>query len=437
MLFFSAYVYADNPTETGVLVTLDGYTTGTCYGTSVYGYITYSGNYPDTSTPIATATSDSNCHALIELGTANIEGGWADNGHSTPDGHYWVKYTQEGSAFSPDYSSTWYYFSADRVGGLWNATGLNYLDGSSHIATVTPADGSLIATSTSYSIGSTGAINEVDFNDYSELEINLINSGDIQGCFDAICDYYGGGVPFPTVNLTYHYPLTTASSYIYSSTTSGLPIGQYTMKTKIITGDFCFLGYCLGTRTVVASTTIFTISTTTKADAIRNDVTNYVKNLASTTVAFTNCGITDFDLFICGSDLITWAFVPTSDAMTANIDRIKEGILHHAPFGYVYRLVDLLSATTTTNLPDTSFPLTIGEGSTTGMELGTTTLFQAQDIITGAGAVLDNIHDPIYHKTIKDVFEPWVQLTIAFAVLLTIIKDVLGSHKVTHRELTT
>jgi hypothetical protein len=51
------------------------------------------------------------------------------------------------------------------------------------------------------------------------------------------------------------------------------------------------------------------------------------------------------------------------------------------------------------------------------------------DMITGGGQVLESVHDPFNNKTPHDVFYPMVQLTIALGVVMTILADLMKSHK--------
>jgi len=217
-------------------------------------------------------------------------------------------------------------------------------DLSTHIETITPNDSSTIATSSSYTIGSTGAINSTDFNYKSKLKIHLENSANsFKQCADVIC----AGIASNAVTRDFEYDLTTASPYSYSSTTIGLPIGTYYMHTTIVTGNFCFLGICVTTKTLTASSTSFTIATTTKVDKLKEDAKTYLQTLGNTGEnTFQNCGIADFNLFTCGSDLVTWAFVPTPDALDYFANTAHDNIITHFPLGYVTDFISILATST-------------------------------------------------------------------------------------------
>lgn len=295
------------------------------------------------------------------------------------------------------------------------------------ITSITPYDEQVIATSTSHTIGATGHLNAEDLNDYSALRIHIENSAvSYQQCADAFCATLANGA----LQRDFYYSLITATGFAYSSTTQGLPIGKYYVTTQIEKGDYCILGFCLSTVTVISTSTTFTVATTTKADKLKDSAKEYLDSLTSTnTNAFENCTIANFDLFLCGTDLITWSFVPTPDTISTNVELLRNDFINRVPIGYLTRTVNLFSATTTLALPAFNVPIRTGESTTTDtMYIG----FDMNDIVTGAGSQLDDIRDPYFNKNLRDIFEPIVQLIVAFAVLLVIIKDVTGSHRHEH-----
>jgi hypothetical protein len=255
-------------------------------------------------------------------------------------------------------------FYTTGVGWTMDTGGKNgFIDNSTHIETVTPYNGQILATSSSYTIGATGAIASTDFNENSKLKIHIENSAkSYQQCADVIC----AGLSNNAISLNFEYPLVIASTFSYSTTTSNLPIGKYWVTTEINTGTFCFLGICLFDKNVISTSTSFTIATATKADILKQSTIDYANTLTtSTSTNFDNCGIASFNLFDCGSDLITWSFVPTPDAINYFVTTAHNNILTHFPLGYVYDFINIISTSTvgTLTVIDATMPDALGYGS--------------------------------------------------------------------------
>lgn len=295
---------------------------------------------------------------------------------------------------------------------------------STRIDSVTPYDGELVATSTSHTIGATGNVSDNDWNSGSELKIHIENSNKAyQQCADVICSQLQIGA----ISLDFSYDIVVPAPFTYSSTTQSLPIGKYWVTTSIRKGSFCLLGACLSSREIFATSTTFTVATTTRADKLKDAVIEHLDGLSGTGGTFPNCSIGDFNLFMCGVDLIDYAFVPTSDAISYSINRLREGVLVKMPFGYATRFVHIVSNEATSTLPTTDIPIIIAD-SNNNMLVSTSTLFQPEDMLTGAGEILNDLKDPIYNKSARDVFEPIVNAVVAMTILMTIIADLLGSH---------
>lgn len=241
---------------------------------------------------------------------------------------------------------------------------------STHIETVTPYNGEILATSTTHTIGSTGRISDEDFKDEnSYLKIHLENSAvSYEQCTSVICSDLARNA----IRRDFSYELTTASPYTYSSTTQGLPVGKYWVTTQIKVGDWCLFGICATTRTLVASSTTFVISTTTKADDLKDNATEYLNTLTEGGTTFDDCSVTSFDFFTCMSDLITYAFVPTPDAIAYMTSSLHDQILVKFPIGYITDFVSIISTSTVGSLVvfNATVPNGIpGTGSTITLDL--------------------------------------------------------------------
>lgn len=153
----------------------------------------------------------------------------------------------------------------------------------------------------------------------------------------------------------------------------------------------------------------------------------FASSTATTTASAANCNFTSWNTFSlpkCGAYLL----VPGGDYLNTTLKGLKDGVLTRVPWGYFTRAVAIFNTTATSSLPTFTATIQIGPGDQS-VATTTTLTFDPGDMIAGGGALLDSITDPIHGKTVKDVFEPLVQLSIAISVLFTIIADLTGSHR--------
>ncbi len=107
---------------------------------------------------------------------------------------------------------------------------------------------------------------------------------------------------------------------------------------------------------------------------------------------------------------------------------MKDGILVRVPWGYATRFITILANPATSTLPTFTTTIQIGAGS--DMTPETTELtFDIGDMVTGGAALLASIEDPNHGKTAREIFEPIIKLVVALSVIITIVMDLMGSHK--------
>lgn len=182
----------------------------------------------------------------------------------------------------------------------------------------------------------------------------------------------------------------------------------------------------------IHKTIYFSVGTTTNSGHLKQAVASSTEAQLQAN-AFTN----GFSLDACNpvssywniTDCILSMFTPDRDFFANTAVQLRSGILGKAPFGYVTRLVDIFQSTTTTALPAFTAPIRIGESTTTDTIYLT---YDINDMVAGAGTILENVREPYSGKNFRDVFEPIVQLVVALGVLYTIIIDLMGSHKHQH-----
>ncbi len=119
-------------------------------------------------------------------------------------------------------------------------------------------------------------------------------------------------------------------------------------------------------------------------------------------------------------------FIPDAAGLNATMEDARTGILSRVPWGYFTRVVTILNTTSTTTLPSWTASIQVGPGSLTP-EITTITI-DPGDMLAGGATLLESVHDPITNKSPRDVFYPMVQLTVALAVLMTIIADLTRAH---------
>lgn len=291
------------------------------------------------------------------------------------------------------------------------------------INTVTPYNNQILATSTNYTIGSTGYLEDIDLNSQSKLKISIKSVGDsfvYNQCADAICAQLA--------NKTYEfdYALTTASPYSYSSTTP-LNIGDYNMTTWIEKGKWCVLDKCLLTERLTSTTTTFTISTSSENDLRAKRTQAVISTMAgfATSTDFSKCAIADFNLLICGQDILVWAFYPTPDAIEYNMTNLKNNALTHFPLGYLTDFVTIISTTTEGTLPiiNATMPNALGLGNG-HIEIS---LDHSLDYILNATSTIFNNDSASSTETFLEITKWYWDRILYILALMYIISRILGT----------
>ena len=120
LVFFGLFsrVSASTLTEIHPLIDSVGNVTIPTAPTGVmYGFTVYKNTFASISNVLCSATLGGN-NLMVMLNSNTMENCWANGAVATPDGDYWVKFSTSGSAYSPDYVTS-YYWRANRTGGVW------------------------------------------------------------------------------------------------------------------------------------------------------------------------------------------------------------------------------------------------------------------------------------------------------------------------------
>jgi len=319
--------------------------------------------------------------------------------------HFWGNSTGSGGI---NFTGALFYIIYDDAG----------VNTATRIDVVVPADDETIATSTTASFSATGYVNSADYLDGTYLEIRY-------------APYSAGQSATANPDLlftTLALPISSSGDFIVSTTSPVLTKGLYTMQTQIKTGSWVnsvlnFLGFgqFANVGILSATSTQFTAVELSAFDIFVASSTESINAyIASSTVSLSACTAwTSFSLGEC----LNLLFVPQPQPISEALSNFKNGFLQYAPWGYLTRTVVILSGTATSTIPDFSFMYTL-DGPT---DVHTFTL-DTDEMLAGAGAILDDITEPYsgFNYTVRDVFEPIVQLFIAALVVLTIFHDLMG-----------
>jgi len=228
----------------------------------------------------------------------------------------------------------------------------------------TTPEGGVIATSTTFALALSGYINPTQYESESAATLTISNSAQtLTQCADVACAALAQGAS----EQSFTFPITASGYFNFSTTTSLLNAGLYTMQTSITNPTFSVLGFSIGQTTLSATTSSFTAGTTTTADKFVVAVNESVNNLFGL-YSTSTCAILggDFDLGDCFLSLI----VPTGDAFAA-YEQLPTTMESKFPFSYVVGAAatwNTLVASSTANLPTYSLNMhDLGIGSTTAI----------------------------------------------------------------------
>jgi len=288
------------------------------------------------------------------------------------------------------------------------------------IETVDPYDKEIIATSSTFTTFTvTGYVGDYD---EAKLQVHIQNSAQaFTQCADVICSFYSG----TAYTQDFETDLYENDGFIvdYDLGTEPLEVGNYYLSSKIVQGNYCIFGVCLYDTTVVATSTQFTVATTTKADDLVTSNQDYIDDLFNGGGTFKNCGIADFDLFLCGSDLITWSFVPTPDAVSHMTTQLHDTVLTHFPLGYLTDFASIMATTSTSTLTVLNATSTLFGGAHIRLDLNGVL---DQFLYATTGQFINSSAPST--DTLFDITYPYWKYVNYIALLFYILSRLVGSH---------
>jgi len=329
----------------------------TAEGNGIGTYQWYSGNVGDISTPVGGSWSylGNTTYTIHGALTPTTLGNYYT--FMTSYG-YWdlVKRTDGGceSSFNATYA-----LGYTLISWGYNATGTPVVIGGAgvpqltSIVSVTPANGTTIATSTTATIGADVYISPSQYNSSEYVEIAFIRNQDLQST---------GGSP-ALLTTTFDFPVASGVN-IVSTTTDLETTGQYNMTTSLkqtsltesILNFFGFgqVGNLFDNSTLIATSTTFIVGAPTAYDIFEASTTNSINDfIASSSIPVSACDPISgsFSLTGCMGLLFTWQTAP----MNAEMTTLQKTLFSYAPWGYVTRTMTILTSGATTTIPAISF----------------------------------------------------------------------------------
>lgn len=323
-----------------------------------------------------------------------------------------------------------------RSGGVWtyvSDTGfgpaVTCLAGTSCFTTVTPSNGTTTATS-SQSVGFTATIDTSDAHVDGKFRFTIRENafGQLACAFCGLApgNNNGGTVLDITLNNA------IAGDYSYSTTTSFSRIGKYYLKVTWTIPRWNFLGVSFGSKEVVATSTEFNV--VVGANTFENSYSELIDKvneaLASSTASVMDSCTPLSGNFNVGTCLIG-LIVPPEAAIADSITILRS----QAPWGYVFRFIDILggnATTSTTTLPVIAYTF------------GTTSIFYQAGIedisldpfgtLLEADSIVNAKSDQTEQKTIWEIMNPIIYIIVYMALLFMIIRDLTGTNDYTTTE---
>jgi len=272
-------------------------------------------------------------------------------------------------------------------------------------------------------------INEDDIGNFLSIKV-IFRNVDQNSLANGTC----GPLDFGLMCSRYSFDLfrgiaTTSGDFLFSSTTI-MAKGNYRVEASLDTAT-TFLGVNLGFFTslgaisdvknhqfiVGSSTFIGNLSQT-----IFSQTDSFFASLPATTTsalaAQCNPLAGNFGIREC----MAFLFIPDANALKNTFEQFRDGVLVKAPWGYLTRFVVIISATTTTALPDISYNF-----GPKGPLANVVWNISPSDMLAGGASLLASTTDH-NGNTIRDVLEPLVKLIVGLALVFGIVTDLTGSH---------
>jgi len=233
---------------------------------------------------------------------------------------------------------------------------------------------------------------------------------------------------YPAIDWTLPTGYETSSTTILSFSTT-LPLRNntdYKLVQSIVGSNY---GNIFGAFMSIATTTYFTVGSTTHAGNVREDVEQAIENAQNATATSTdvyaivnascNPFSSGFDVALCIYSIIS----PPNDLLQQDIQQVKNQFLTLPPWGYVTRFFSILTSSATTTLPKIDYVF------------ATSSPFYTYDIhldpfatLASADSILNATSTSANPQTIWQIMEYIVNVIVYLMLAFMIIKDLTRVH---------
>jgi len=370
---------------------------------------------------------------------------YANYGATTTSG--WVCFTVSGAGGSPcGTDPTWRVYWSGSVSGYASSSLPGFKISTTTIASstpthteivsVTPVNGSTIATSTTATIG---AIVWVDPNQWTQDLSNNLGPYTLTIQVIPATAAQVAAVPSAVQSLypKYTFTVENAGYSYFSTTTDASDPGTYQMQTEFTKSqtwygqifNFLSFGTVSGGNILDATSTSFNANRSLIGTLLSASTTAMIQQLfASSTASFATLsnecipGL-GFDIGGC----FALIFIPDTNALGAWLSLFKNQFLSYAPWGYATRFITILTTSATSSSPVISLTFPVGSyGHTTD----TNTFSINMDSSMQAGSALLNGVTSTWNgntQNIQQILEGPIDTIIGITLLIYIAMDIMGT----------
>lgn len=310
-----------------------------------------------------------------------------------------------------------------------NTEGSGIITNETRFISVIPVASSTVATTTT--IGASLYIKPSDYKEGMYLQMSFTNqSVSLLGgsVLDAWNSASGQGREI-------RLPLSSGSNNVSTTTTfitAGKNTGIYKIVSPTFTSSIPILGVLFSPSIVLSTSTYFFVGQKTSFDSAvelgGESLTEYI--LTGTTTGantITNCAnIATSGIVPCLVSLV----VPSSQTLTDDITRLRNGFLSSWPLGYITRIITILTASTTASLPVLSATVpngVVGAGAHITLDLN-----HSLDYILYSNVGSFANESASSTDTFFNITNYYWKIMVYLAVAFYIMRRIMGSHIVPH-----
>lgn len=291
---------------------------------------------------------------------------------------------------------------------------------STRIILIDPGNDEIVATSSStFLLSVEYFLSEDDFDNYGDDDfIRVRYKNDTQTIvFSGIHAISAVTDPW---EQTYEDEIVGYSYQTFSTTTTPVEIGRYTVEAYIIRPTFTLLGFTIGETVLAQFIDSFIMGSTTQYDKIKDETGSELEALGVSGIE-SSCGedlsiLSPIKFAIC-----LFAFDGTG--ITQVLINAKEGFMTRVPFGYINRMYDIFTDTATTSLPTISYTFNAGP-----LEDATIDFNPWQYMYVDGAPLKDDIVSNDGGENIWEIVEPFYEIIVYLTLALLVFKKLTGVH---------